>query len=222
MTSQRPCWWSRTKHFSPLETKLHFRVNSSRKRSIALTTNTPPTWPPCHVVANQELTNTCGELLIALSFCMLLLCHFLYQLCTIFLYRPIVTYLATLWPRETNQNTVPNSLNTISTPLLPEIETRTRGGRWIVYGILTRDKWVWGTPMWRGRLRVRDLTCRFFAYSQNIDFQRASLYHFSLEKFIALLSLVKEVTRSPNRKMIKLLTFDILFSTPRHLRQNWY
>ena len=39
VTSQRPCWWSRTKHFSPLETKLHFRVNSSRKRSIALTTN---------------------------------------------------------------------------------------------------------------------------------------------------------------------------------------
>ena len=86
----------------------------------------------------------------------------------------------------------------------------------------TRDKWVWGTPMWRGRLRVRDLTCRFFAYSQNIDFQRASLYHFSLEKFIALLSLVKEVTRSPNRKMIKLLTFDILFSTPRHSRENSY
>ena len=45
---------------------------------------------------------------------------------------------------------------------------------------------------------------------------------FSLEKFIALLSLVKEVTRSPNRKMIKLLTFDILFSTPRHSRENSY
>ena len=39
-------------------------------------------------------------------------------------------------------------------------------------------------------------------------------------QFIALLSLVKEVTRSPNRKIIKLLTFDILFSTPRHSREN--
>ena len=39
MTSRRPCWWSRTKHFSPLGTKLYFRVNSSRKSSIALTTN---------------------------------------------------------------------------------------------------------------------------------------------------------------------------------------
>ena len=132
MTSRRPCWWSRTKHFSPLGTKLNFRVNSSRKSSIALTTNTPPTWPPCHVVASQELTNTCGELLIVLFLRMLLLYHFLYQLCTIFLYRPIATYLATLWPNKANKKTVPNSLNTISTPLLPEIETRTLGGREIV------------------------------------------------------------------------------------------
>ena len=36
--------------------------------------------------------------------------------------------------------------------------------------------------------------------------QKASFYYFSLHK-LALLSLVKEVTRSPNRKMIRLLTF---------------
>ena len=35
---------------------------------------------------------------------------------------------------------------------------------------------------------------------------KASFYYFSLHK-LALLSLVKEVTRSPNRKMIRLLTF---------------
>ena len=41
--------------------------------------------------------------------------------------------------------------------------------------------------------------------------QKASFYHVSLEK-LALLSLVKEVTRSPDRKMIKLfhLIFDII------------
>ena len=36
--------------------------------------------------------------------------------------------------------------------------------------------------------------------------QKASFHYFSLDK-LALLSLVKEVTRSSNRKMIKLLTF---------------
>ena len=71
----------------------------------------------------------------------------------------------------------------------------------------------------RGRLLVRDLTRRFFASSQNIVSRKASFYDFSLEK-LALLSLVKEVTRSLNRKMIKLLTFDILFSPPRHSRKN--
>ena len=39
---------------------------------------------------------------------------------------------------------------------------------------------------------------------------KASFYHFSLEK-LALLSLVKEVTRSLGPRMIKLLTFDLLF-----------
>ena len=47
--------------------------------------------------------------------------------------------------------------------------------------------------------------------------RKASFYRFSLEK-LALLPLVKEVTRFPHRKMIKLLTFDNLFSPPRHSR----
>ena len=34
---------------------------------------------------------------------------------------------------------------------------------------------------------------------------------------LALLSLVKEVMRFPDRKMIKLLTFDILFLPAQHL-----
>ena len=69
----------------------------------------------------------------------------------------------------------------------------------------------------RGRLRVRDLTLSFFAYSENMDSRRASFYHFSLEN-LALLSLVKEVTPSPDRKLIKLLTFDNLFPPLRHFR----
>ena len=44
--------------------------------------------------------------------------------------------------------------------------------------------------------------------------RKASCYHFSLEK-LASLSLVKEVTRSPDRKMIKHSALDILFSLPR-------
>ena len=40
---------------------------------------------------------------------------------------------------------------------------------------------------------------------------------FSLEK-LALLTLVKEVTSSPDRKMIKILTFDNLFPPLRHSR----
>ena len=50
------CWWSEQKHFSPLGTMPYFHVNSSRKNSIVLTTNTHPTWPPCRSVANQENT----------------------------------------------------------------------------------------------------------------------------------------------------------------------
>ena len=47
--------------------------------------------------------------------------------------------------------------------------------------------------------------------------RKASFCHFSLEK-LALLPLVKEVTPSPDRKMIKLLTFDNLFPLLRHSR----
>ena len=57
--SRRLCWWcvgdQEKKHFSPLGTKPYFHVNSLRKNSTVLTTNTPPTWLPCHVVASQEL-----------------------------------------------------------------------------------------------------------------------------------------------------------------------
>ena len=45
------------KHFSPLGTKLYFHVNSSKKNSVVLITNTPPAWPPCHVVASQEFVS---------------------------------------------------------------------------------------------------------------------------------------------------------------------
>ena len=54
-----------------------------------------------------------------------------------------------------------------------------------------------------------DLTCRFFRiFSKNR--QPASFYLLS-PKQLALLSLLKEVKRSPDSKMIKLLTFDNLF-----------
>ena len=59
VTSRWPYSWcvrvkNNLKQFSPLGTKLYFHVNSSRKSSIVLTTNTPPTSPPFHVVASQE------------------------------------------------------------------------------------------------------------------------------------------------------------------------
>ena len=38
------------KQFSPLGNKLHFHVNSSKKKLLY----GPLTWPPCHVVPNQE------------------------------------------------------------------------------------------------------------------------------------------------------------------------
>ena len=47
--------------------------------------------------------------------------------------------------------------------------------------------------------------------------QKASFYHYSPEK-LALLPLVKEVTPSPHRKMIKLLTFVNLFLPLQHSR----
>ena len=57
VTSRRPCWRCvriKRKAFLSLGTKPNFHVNSSRKNSIVLTTNTPPIWPPCHVIVSQE------------------------------------------------------------------------------------------------------------------------------------------------------------------------
>ena len=57
VTSRRPCWWCvrfKKKTFLSLGTKPNFHVDSSRKNSIVLTTNTPPIWPPCHVIVSQE------------------------------------------------------------------------------------------------------------------------------------------------------------------------
>ena len=53
------CKWRHASHvggqeqwpFSPLGTKFYFYVNSSKKFLLFWA----PTWPPCHVVANQEL-----------------------------------------------------------------------------------------------------------------------------------------------------------------------
>ena len=58
-----------------------------------------------------------------------------------------------------------------------------------------------------------------FSYSQTFKLTEASFYHFSLKK-LALLSLMKQVTPSPDRIRIKLLTFDNLFSPLRHSREN--
>ena len=59
--SGRPCWrcvGGQEQSISLLwELKLNFHVNSSRKNSIVLNNNTPPTWPPCHVAAIQEYTS---------------------------------------------------------------------------------------------------------------------------------------------------------------------
>ena len=49
--------------------------------------------------------------------------------------------------------------------------------------------------------------------------RKALFHHFSLEE-LALLSLLKEVIRFPDRKMIKLLTFDSLFPPLRSSREN--
>ena len=67
------------------------------------------------------------------------------------------------------------------------------------------------------RLRVGDLTSNFSRILKIYTPRKASFYHFSLEK-LARLPLVKEVTPSTDRKMIKLLTFDNLFQRLRHSR----
>ena len=65
-----------------------------------------------------------------------------------------------------------------------------------------------------------EISLRVFSRILKIQTPRkASFYHFSLEK-LALLPLVNDVdvTRSPDRKMIKLPTFDNSFSPLRHSR----
>ena len=67
---------------------------------------------------------------------------------------------------------------------------------------------------------MRDLTLKFFRVFSKYRLPRKLHFTiFSVEK-LALLSLVKEVTRSPDRKMIELLTFVILFSPQRHSPEN--
>ena len=87
-----------------------------------------------------------------------------------------------------------------------------------------RDPGIWGQE----RLRVRDLTSSFFSRTLKISSSRkASFYHFSLKKLALQLSLMKEVTPSSDRKMIKLLRFDKLFPPLRHFHrfernERWY
>ena len=57
----------------------------------------------------------------------------------------------------------------------------------------------------------------FFAYRQKIVTPEFFILLFSTEK-LAPLSWLKEVTRSPDRKMLKLVTFDNLFPPLRHSR----
>ena len=59
--------------------------------------------------------------------------------------------------------------------------------------------------------RFEDEDDYFRVFSKSIDFLQSLFHHISLGK-LALLSLIKEVMRFPDRKMIKLLAFDILFS----------
>ena len=70
-----------------------------------------------------------------------------------------------------------------------------------------------------GTASSRPMLCRpkseFFAYSQNIDTLESFTVIFSPKK-LALLSLLKKIKPSPNRKMIKLLTYDNLFPQVGH------
>ena len=52
LTSRQPCWWTRTKRFPPLGTELFYHANSAKKKFFIVLSLT---WPPCHVVASQEL-----------------------------------------------------------------------------------------------------------------------------------------------------------------------
>ena len=57
----------------------------------------------------------------------------------------------------------------------------------------------------------------FFSNSEKIDNLESAVFLFSPEKLTRLI-LLKEVKPSPDKKMIKLLTFDNLLPPLRHFR----
>ena len=72
----------------------------------------------------------------------------------------------------------------------------------------------------KARLQERDLNERFFAYYKKMDTSKTFILLFVRQKGRALFFSLKEVNPSPDRKMIKLLTFDNLFPPLLHSRQN--
>ena len=52
LTPQRPCWWTKTKAFPPLGKNSFFPQNFAKKFLFFCL----PTWPPCHMVENQQYT----------------------------------------------------------------------------------------------------------------------------------------------------------------------
>ena len=68
-------------------------------------------------------------------------------------------------------------------------------------------------------LRVRDLTWGFFASSQNIDFPESFILPFFTRE-VSIVIFSKGGYALSRSQMIKLLTCDILFSPPRHSREN--
>ena len=65
------------------------------------------------------------------------------------------------------------------------------------------------------------MTSSLFASFENIDFSGSFILPFFTRKVsIVIFSEGGTVTRSSDRKMIKLLTFGILFSPPRDSREN--
>ena len=59
---------------------------------------------------------------------------------------------------------------------------------------------------------------KFFASSQNIDFQESFILPFFTRKVSTVI--LSECCEGGYALMIKLVTFDILFSPPRHSREN--
>ena len=84
----------------------------------------------------------------------------------------------------------------------------------LVHFVHIRDLYIQG----RERLRVRVFHLKFFrVFSKyRLPGKLPAFYHFSPEKLAPfwLFSLLKEVTRSPDRKVVKLLTFDIPLFPP--------